>query len=447
MNNQLRSEEINRRINWFVNLRWIAIFGVLLVVLGARFILRLQFDFSLILLLTLWLTAYNTYFWLKNKKLSKQDSSRVRSIARIQVYLDLLTLFLLLYFSGGVENPFSYYFLFHIVISSILLPGKESILITTLTVVLYSAVVSLDYLGIVPHFSLSGLHRSPVYQESNYVLANLFVFATTLYIVCYFATSISNKLNQRTEELIAANQKLRQADENRVQAVLLVTHELRSPLSSIGGLLETVLRGYKDKLCSRCKIMPAIKRSFIRVKNLLTLTDDLLDFHKIELGSTMFKKVPLKLEEMINVTVNELKDWSRRRNIVIRKNRLGDLPPILAEPDSAKTILSNIISNAIKYNVPNGTINISAKCLNNFVEVAVADSGIGIPKEDLPRIFELFYQGEQARKMGKKGVGLGLSLVKKLVESQGGNISVESEYGKGSKFIFTLPLATDAQNA
>ena len=411
-----------------------------------RILSNIQFTLLPVLLLLLWLTAYNTYFWLTSKRLSVQNSSKLLLTARIQVFLDLITLVLLLYFSGGIENPFSYFFIFHVVSASIVLPGRESIFTTTFAVILYSSMVLLDFFAIVPHYSLVGLYTTPVHQQGNFVLAKLFVFTSTLSIVCYFATSISNKLNQKTRELIIANQKLRQADEDRVHAVLLVTHELRVPLSSVGSLLTTVLKGYITKLCDRCKVMPVIKRSHIRVKNLLTLTDDLLDFHKIELGSTMFKKKPLKLEKIISETIYEVKNFSKKRNISIHKTRLSNLPPVLADVDSARTIFCNLISNAIKYNVPNGKVTISAKRLNNFVEVYISDSGVGIPQEDLPRVFDLFYQGDYARKMRKKGVGLGLSLVKKLVESQGGNIRVESECGKGSKFTFTLPIATQQQN-
>jgi signal transduction histidine kinase len=304
--------------------------------------------------------------------------------------------------------------------------------------------VFLDYSGFVPHFPLLGVYRASMYQEGSFVLAKLFVFASTLYIVCYFTASISNKLNKRTGELIATNQKLRQADEDRIRAVLVVTHELRGPLTSIESLLNTVLKGYVSLRCKRCKVMPVIRRSYIRTKNLLALTDDLLDFHKIELGSTIFKKVPLRLESIITDTIRELKAWARKRGISINKSHLNNLPPVLVDTNSAKTIVSNLVSNAIKYNIPNGVVRISAKQIGDFVEVCVSDSGIGIPKEDLTKVFDLFYQGSYTRK--RKGVGLGLSLVEKLVKSHGGNIRLESECGKGSKFTFTLPVATQIQN-
>lgn len=447
MNNELVVEEINRRIRWFIKLRWIAICGVLLVIFVSGVVLNIQFNRLPVFLLVLWLAAYNTFFSLKSKGLTIEDSSKSLLIARSQVFLDLTTLVLLIYFSGGIENPFSYYFVFHIVIASILLPAKESIVTTTFAVVLYSSMVFLDFLGVIPHFSLLGFRSTPVYQESSYVLAKLFVFASTLYIVCYFATSISNKLNERTKELIVANNKLRKADENRVHAVLLVTHELRVPLSSVGSLLDVILKGYVTRLCRRCKVMPNIKRSHIRVKNLLTLTDDLLDFHKMDLESTMLRKVPLELRKIICESINDLKSLSRKRNISIHQVRLNDLPTVLADVDSIKTIVSNLLSNAIKYNIPSGRVTVWAQRLDNFVEVHISDTGLGIPKEDLPRVFDLFYQGEYAQKMKKKGAGLGLSLVKKLVESHGGNIRVESTLGEGSEFAFTLPVAHQAHRA
>lgn len=447
MGNRLSTLDFNRRIIWFVRLRWVAILGVLVVFAFTRTVLHVQYSALPVLLLLLWLIIYNTFFWFQSRSLSDGDTSRSLLIARSQVYLDLITLALLLYFSGGIENPFSYYFIFHTVIASILLPGKEGLFITSLTVIIYSSVVFLDFFGLIPHFPLSGLYGATMYQEGRFVLAKLFVFASTLYIVCYFTTSISTQLNKKTTELVHTNEKLRQADEDRVRAVLVVTHELRAPLTSIESLLNTVLKGYVSLGCKRCKVMPVIKRSYIRIKNLLTLTDDLLNFHRIELGSTVLKKTPLRLEGIITDTIRELKGWSRKKGISIVKSHVRNLPPVLADANSAKTIVSNLISNAIKYNNSNGRVKISAKCTGDFVEVSVSDSGIGIPRDDLPRVFELFYQGDYTKKMRRKGVGLGLSLVKRLVESHGGKISVSSEWGKGSEFTFTLPVAPQPQSA
>lgn len=430
---------------WFIRLRWIAILGVLVVFTLTRTVFQVRYNALPVALLLLWLAVYNTFFWYVSKRFSDMSASMSLIVARGQVYLDLVTLALLLYFSGGVENPFSYYFIFHVVIASILLPGKEGLFITSLTVIIYSSMVFLDYFGFIPHFPLSGVYAASMYQEARFVLAKLFVFASTLYIVCYFTTSISNQLNKKTDELVRTNEKLRQADEDRIRAVLVVTHELRAPLTSIKSLLDTALKGYVNLRCKRCGAMPVIRRSCLRIKNLLALTDDLLDFHKIELGSTILKKTPLRLEEVITDTIRELKGWSRKKGISVSKSHVKDLPPVLVDANSAKTIVSNLISNAIKYNNNNGTVKISGRHIDGFVEVSVCDSGMGIPRADLTKVFELFYQGDYTTRMKRKGVGLGLSLVKKLVETHGGEISVESEWGKGSTFTFTLPVAGQAR--
>lgn len=438
---------IKNRMYWFVQIRWFAISSLILVTFLAWFILHIRFDPLPILLLLLWMISYNTFFWLQCKNLSEKNMSKVLLLTRSQVLLDIFTLVLLLYFSGGIENPFSYYFLFHAIIAGILLPNKESLLITSLIVILYTAMVFLDYFGIIPHFSLHRLYPNSIYQSSNYVVSKLFVFISTLFIVYYFTNSISSKLNTRTKELITTNQKLREADENRIRAVMLVTHELRSPLSSVESILDIILGGYiANNNCKKCKIMTNIKRVHARVKNLLVLTNDLLYFHKMELEGKTFKRKPMKLDSVVDDIINELNYFAEKHNISIHKIQLNNIKPIIADPDSIKTIISNLISNAIKYNVPNGKVIISAKQMNDDIEVNISDTGVGIPNKDLPKVFELFYQGDYARTLKRKGVGLGLSLVKRLVESHGGNIRVESEWGKGSNFIFTLPVTNQVQN-
>lgn len=445
---KILAEEIGRRINWFIKLRWIATGGVLLAVLIARLILNIQFSLLPILFLVLWLIGYNTFFHFMSAKSSDYSIRKLLIITRIQVIFDLLTLVLLLYFSGGVENPFSVYLIFHTVIVDILLTERESFIITTSAVALYTTMVLLDYSGFIPHFPLANFYRNVLHKDIMFVLTTIFVLATTLYIVRYFTTSIVRKLNARTSELVTMNQKLQKADEERVQAVLLVTHELRVPLSSIEGLLGLILKGYvTDKKCMKCKVISLVKRANTRVKNLLTLSDDLLHFHKMEIESTMFKRAFIDLEKIIDSVIKEQKDFARRCNVSIRKMKFGNLPSVQADFESIKTIVSNLISNAIKYNVPNGKITLAAKQLNGQIEVYITDTGVGISEEDLSRVFDLFYQGDYARRKKKTGVGLGLSLVKKLVESQGGNIFVESKWGKGSKFTFTLPVSTQARGS
>jgi two-component system phosphate regulon sensor histidine kinase PhoR len=117
----------------------------------------------------------------------------------------------------------------------------------------------------------------------------------------------------------------------------------------------------------------------------------------------------------------------------------GDIPPLKVDVNYIDQVISNLIDNAIKYTPSGGKIDVIVEDLGKDIRVSVKDTGIGIPKEDLPRIFERFYRGDKSRSLSLGGVGLGLSIVKHIVEAHGGRVGVESEIGKGSTFYFTLP--------
>ncbi|HDH28131.1 MAG TPA: HAMP domain-containing histidine kinase, partial [Euryarchaeota archaeon] len=136
---------------------------------------------------------------------------------------------------------------------------------------------------------------------------------------------------------------------------------------------------------------------------------------------------------------SNLKSLSEEQGIRITVQVPHNLPEVMGDPEAVQIILGNLLNNAVKFNRPGGVVDISTCEKGGFVEVVVADTGIGIPKGERKRIFESFYQVDGTTTRRYDGTGLGLVLTKKLVELQGGSIAVESEVGKGSSFIFTLP--------
>ena len=437
------------RLTWFVRLRWVAIAGVLVTLPAAWFLLRVRFQPLPILAVTAWLGAYNIFFL---RQLSPSASStRLLGLARAQIILDLLALVMLLYFGGGIENPFSFYFVFHTAIAAIVLPGLGSLVITTLAFGLYTLMVVLDWSGVIPHFPLTGLYAVSPYQSARPVFANLFVFGSTLYIVRYFVAAIMGRLNLRTEELATANEKLRQADRDRLQSVIMVTHELRSPMAAVDSLLETVTGGYVSRSCADCGSQPVIERARKRIKGLLKLTGDVLDLHQMELGSVRFDKARLRLDRIVADVVEEFDSLAAAAQVRIESVGVAELPEVEGDEESVRFIVANLVSNGIRYNRPGGTVTVSGRRLPGsdpaMLELHVVDTGVGIPAADLPRVFDIFYRGSYARQKERLGAGLGLSLVKRLVAAHVGTVSVASTEGAGSDFAFSLPVATEPKAA
>ncbi|MBM3331300.1 HAMP domain-containing histidine kinase [candidate division WOR-3 bacterium] len=428
-----RADEAFRQLAWFIRLRWLAIAGVLATLPAAWYLLRLRFDPMPLLAVTAGVVAANVFFRVRLRRTSTAE--RLTGLARTQIVIDLIALVLLLYFAGGIENPFSFYFVFHTAIAAFIFPESGSLVIATLAFGLYTAMVLLDWTGVIARFPLTGLYAVSPYQSLGPVLANIIVFGSTLYIVRYFTAAISRRLSRRTNQLAQANRKLLEADRNRVQSVITVTHELRSPAAAAASLLEVVERVSPDE-------RPAlIDRARQRINGLLRLIGDLLDLHQLELGTTNVETAPVPVAEVVEAAAAEYAALARERGVSVRVELPADLPPAQASARYLEFTVRNLLANAIQYNRPGGSVTVSARQSEGFVEVEVADTGMGIPERDLPHVFDIFFRGDEAKKTDRLAPGLGLSLVKRLVETQGGTVRVESEAGKGSRFFFTVPIA------
>jgi len=226
---------------------------------------------------------------------------------------------------------------------------------------------------------------------------------------------------------------IRRTERMRRDFIANVSHEFKTPLTSIRGYAETLLSGAKDDP----KIAPDFLRTIERnAEHLEALVSDLLTLARLE------AEVPATREQVDVKSVIDEQISSRTSAITERDIRVTvACPPIEVQADRSRlsTALSNLIDNAIHYNKAGGEIRISAEMQNGTLNLSVADTGYGIPSEELPRIFERFYRVDKARARESGGTGLGLSIVKHAIESQGGAISVTSRIGAGSTFTIRLP--------
>jgi two-component system phosphate regulon sensor histidine kinase PhoR len=227
---------------------------------------------------------------------------------------------------------------------------------------------------------------------------------------------------------------IRRSERMRRDFVANVSHEFKTPLTSIRGYTETLLSGAKDDPKIAVDFLSTIERN---AQHLEALVSDLLILAKLE------AEVPASLEKFELKPVIEDQISSRGQALCEREIQVTvECPPIQIHADRSRlgTALSNLIDNAIHYNKQRGQIKILAEAQNGTVHLAVADTGNGIPSEELPRIFERFYRVDKARSRESGGTGLGLSIVKHAIESQGGTITVSSRLGVGSTFTIHLPV-------
>lgn len=232
--------------------------------------------------------------------------------------------------------------------------------------------------------------------------------------------------------------QLKEIEQVKSQFVTMVTHELRAPLAAIEGYLSAYLSGLAgtDPQVSR----QMLDRAKQRAHALLQLVNDLLEFSRLEAKGVSRKKELLDLSEVITSTVELLKTQGEPKTLQFQVELPQPMPLIEADRGEMEQLFTNLISNAIKYNVKRGKVSISAKTSRQSLSIKVADTGIGISEEHLPHIFEEFYRVSGPQTRYTTGTGLGLSIVKKIVESHFGRIEVESKLDKGTTFTVKFPI-------
>lgn len=248
--------------------------------------------------------------------------------------------------------------------------------------------------------------------------------------------------------------ELKKLEVTRRDFVANVSHELRTPLTAVRGYAETLLNGAIDD--------PQVARKFVAVierhsERLTRLTDDLLTLSDLELGRTALQRDAIDLESAVDGAVDVVHDKAEQSKITLVRELPEDLPLLNADAERLEQVLLNLLDNAVKYTPAGGRVSISAREAappanggpaldakpRRWVEIRVADTGVGIPSQDLPRLTERFYRVDKARSRELGGTGLGLAIVKHIVQAHGGVLRIDSEVGRGTCVIVYLPAADE----
>jgi two-component system phosphate regulon sensor histidine kinase PhoR len=229
----------------------------------------------------------------------------------------------------------------------------------------------------------------------------------------------------------------KELDKMKSDFVNMVAHELRSPLVSIRQLQSVLLEGMAGALQE--KQTDLVGRGIRKIDALLELINDLLSVARLEAGRLQQQQVRVEVSEVVSETAALMEPRARQQGITLVCS-CDNPPPVYGDPKNIEKVISNLISNAINYSPDGGKVSVSARGVGDLVEIAVADTGVGIAPEELPKIFDKFYRVKHPRTRHVTGTGLGLSLVKGIVESYHGRIEVESAPGQGTTFRVFFPL-------
>ena len=433
MNNLTSQEQgLAERISWLIRLRWIAVAGVLLAIAFSDRVLKLSLPVVPLYTTALAILIYNLAF----SAISKKPYAAAYRMANLQISLDLVSLAALIHFSGGIENPFIFYFLFHMIIASILLSRRASFMQATFAVFLFCLMVILEYAGILKHHCLEGFIIHDQHTNPIYITGIAFAFISTLYIAVYMASSISNTLRERERALREANELLNEKDRLKSEYVLRVTHDIKEHLAAIQSCLEPVSGGITGELNPGQKDL--ITRAGERAGKLILFVKALLEITRIRLAKRMEKDY-FSVRKTVENAVNLVEAAAGKKGIAISYSVDGNVDTIRGAQAYIEEALVNLLANSVKYTPEGGKIDISVKGKDGSILFAVADTGIGMHRNEIPMVFEEFYRGSNAKELERDGTGLGLSIAKQIVERHNGKIWAESEKGKGSTFFVMLP--------
>jgi len=478
----LAHQELGDRNRWLIQLRWLSIAGTVALILIGNVALPNTLPLVYLFAVTAGLALCNLGLYLYTRRLAALDSDqrypRALRVAHLQIALDMVSLTLLVHFSGGLENPFLFYYVLVVISASVLLSARASFGFAGLAIVLLLGMLILESTGVIPHYNLRGYRISTRYAEPIHVVSVSVVLSSMILLTTYFASSVVASLRKRTQELMESNLacelrtaeladanrscelragelaeanlscelraaelaelnvRLKELDDARMQFTLLVTHELRAPVAAIHSYLKLILEGYVPPE----RQQEILQRSATRAREQLDLIADLLELGKIQQKGLSESKSPAQVEQVLSSVVDALHTVANDKSIRLLTEIAPNLPPVMMAPNHVKQLWMNLVSNAIKYTKPGGTVTVYLRREEQALVGAVQDTGIGISAEDQQRIFQDFFRTDEAKAMEQQGTGLGLSIVKRIVEIYGGQISLQSEVGVGSTFTFVLPL-------
>lgn len=251
---------------------------------------------------------------------------------------------------------------------------------------------------------------------------------------------LETKVSERTKELSLALKEVETISKKKSEFISAVSHELRTPLTSIKGYASLLMTGKIGDIPDSVK--ERLGKINLHSDNLVKLINDLLDIARIESGRIEMKTTPHAIKPMISNIADLLTPQLGNKSLNLRVQIPAEVPEIDIDISQVERVFINLISNAIKFTPPHGTItiNIIPQWDKRIMLCEVADTGIGIKKDDLMRIFDEFYRVDNEINMSVKGTGLGLALAKNIVEAHGGKMWVSSEVNMGTTFHFTLPF-------
>ena len=444
----LTERELFERLEWFTQVRWGAGLSAAAFMAVGWWLFNVRFAWDYALGVVLALFGYNLVFWVWSRQLYRRQGIHKRwiiTLAHAQITCDLLAVAALVHTIGGVENHFIILFLFPMVVASEFFSPRIAFLYATVAAVL------INLIGWGEYFFYASFHHAlevcvagnasqcqPLVapgaaQHYVFVLQVCFVMTFAVYATVFVANSIAGRLRLREEELQAAYHDLRSLEQIKSQFMRKTSHELRAPI----GAVQSLLKAAAGQMVPDAQGRALVDRAVLRSESMLDLIDDLLRYSRLQSAAVTQRFEPVELAEVVRAAADLFRAQAEEKGITLEVRAESAI--VMGVRDSLTDLVDNLLSNAVRYTPAGGRVSVEVGCGDGRSILVVSDTGIGIPPNELPHVFDEFFRGEKAKQAVQHGTGLGMTIAKRVVDLHGGRIEVESEVGRGTTFRVTLP--------
>jgi signal transduction histidine kinase len=399
-----------------------------------------------LVILGLLVAAYNSGAWFIARRHRQRERlnaphSGLLWVMNGAIVLDYLSLTAAIWLVGGARSPFLAFYLPHVIVSHVNLSRRAAMSFTVLAYGLISLLVTLEWLAIAPPCLPTGAVIGAGPLDGRYAVTVLVVYALLFILVSILLAGLTREYRRGERRIRLANAELMRLSEMRKDFLQTALHNLKSPLGAVTMFLDNLKGGLGGPVTE--KQVEWIERSLTRIKGLTEFLKSMQTLSSISAGMIEAEAKEVDLAPLLEDVVEENQDLAAARDHTLTLEIPRALPPVIGFARLLREAVANYITNAIKYTANGGTITVRAFAREAILRVEVEDNGPGISEEDTDKLFQEFVRlakkGLPASK--EKGSGLGLSIVKRIAEGQGGRAGVESELGKGSVFFMELPLA------
>lgn len=447
-------DAIRRRNLWTIKLRYGVVLVLSFVLLFSRIILKIDFTPNQLIAgcaITASILIYNILLhYLRRHIKFEVNKFNPLYLSLIQMILDLISLLLLVYFTGGIESPLYILFVFHMIVGSLILPGAVVYTLAIIFMAIFILMIILEYLGILPHQHINGLFDVNLYNNINFVLVSLCTFTFMIFVSVYLANGIARQLYKREKDLVESIKKINVAEKEKQKYIMGIVHELKTPIVAVASYIDIILQKFLGPIDET--VEEKLKRAKNRTDEGIQMINDVLNVSRLNLYDK-FDEEDVDIKSLVSGVLKRRRAYADSHLIKLNfKDERNKPEKIKGDKFLLDIVISNLVGNAIKYGVDGGHVEVTLKNEGSNLIMEVCDDGVGIPKEEMPKIFKDFYRAENVKKISTEGSGLGLSVVKKIIDRHEGLIRVKSpsrleKMGQpGSCFTVKLPFRREKRD-